>query len=99
VGNRTWSVSGQGFAWERLLFKADLKRLCNQPTRQGPLLAVRVAREDKEVLMMEPPEGFFEIERFRGCPAELIKLNDLEPSVLKAAIAEAWRVAGSTGAL
>jgi hypothetical protein len=83
--------------WERPLSKADIKRLAGAPVPDGPLIAVRVSNmADKEVLMMEPPDGFFDIEHFAGYPAVLVRLDVAEPAIVRAAVVEAWYACAPT---
>jgi hypothetical protein len=90
-GHRTWLVAGKSFAWVRPLSKADVGRLGEHPVPKGPLLAVRVADlDEKEVLMMDPPAGFFDIQHFSGYPAVLVELDTVNARLLQAAVVEAW---------
>lgn len=83
-----FEVAGKGFAWtwnERIHPK--------KPRRpRADVLAIRCPIERKEMLLAAAPQIFFDEDHYRGYPAVLTRLNEIDEAELAGLLEGAWRL-------
>jgi hypothetical protein len=78
-GRVAFSVHGEGFAWEAR-------------ERDGGGLAVRVEREEKELILDSNPEVYFTSPHYTGFPAVQIRIEAIERDELRERLEDAWLI-------
>lgn len=87
-GQFAYSVGGKGLAWAYLArAKPKAKRLL-----VPGVVAIRCAMETKELLLEAAPERFFTDDHYRGYPAVLARLAEIEADELAGLLRQAWKI-------
>ncbi len=82
-------VKSKGFCW----YYAEKVPGQKGRTLHLDVLAIRVANNDeKEALIAADPAKFFTDDHYRGFPAVLVRLTEIEADELAELIEEAWRI-------
>jgi hypothetical protein len=80
TGDRVaFSVRGKGFAWAAR-------------ERDGGGLAVRVEREEKELILDSNPDVYFTSPHYRGYPAVQIRVDRIARGELQQRLEDAWLI-------
>ena len=78
-GRASWRVRGKLFAWEAR-------------ERDGGGLAVRVDRDEKQLILDANPEVYFSSPHYRGYPGVQIRLELIDPDELRERLEDAWLI-------
>ena len=86
-----FEVEGRGFAWTFMVREARGKPRVPNPE----VLAIRCELPRKELLIEAAPQVFFDDDHYRGFPAVLVRLAEVDEAELAALLQAAWRLRAS----
>ena len=81
-------VAGKGVAWAYRAREAPKKPRVIQPG----VLAMRCNMARKELLMEAAPHAFFQDDHYRGYPAVLVRLSEVDEAEVASLLEEGWRI-------
>jgi hypothetical protein len=85
-----WLVKKKGFAWERPMWKVDIKALGDAAPELPALAAYVPDIGVKEALLAGDPDVYFSTPHFDGYPAILVRLERISLPELEELLADAW---------
>ncbi len=91
-GQVGFEVGGKGLAWSYLARPAPKARRVLVPD----VVAIRCAMETKDLLLEAAPERFFTDDHYRGYPAVLVRLSQIEADELAGLLRQAWKIVAPT---
>ena len=84
-----WPGVEEGRSYGTCALKVKGKLLVRM--REPDVLVLCCEIDEKEFLMMAAPEIYFETDHYKGWPAVLVRLSEIEPEELKERIEKTWR--------
>ena len=75
----SFRVRGKGFAWK-------------SRDRDGGTLAIRVDRDEKELMLDSYPDLYFQTPHYEGYPGVLVHLEAIDVEELRERIEDAWLI-------
>ncbi len=87
-GQFNFEVGGKGLAWTYLARPSPKARRAPVPG----VVAIRCPLETKEMLIAAAPDRFFDDDHYRGYPAVLVRLAQIEADELAGLLRQAWRI-------
>lgn len=80
----------EGTSYGYPAFKVGKKFLCR--IKDPDTLVVICPLEEKEILMAAAPGIYFETDHYKGWPAVLVRVKEIEPDELRHRLVRAWTV-------
>lgn len=92
-GNHSWTIRDKAYAWVRPLTKSDVRALSElgREVPDEPILAASVEDlEEKDAVLAEDSDVFFDIPHFANYAAVLVRLDRISAERLTELLTDAW---------